>query len=695
LIDFLKRFWRKTLNSVIFGICLMILVALYIALGSGIARVREAFEMNELQFFNAWPLKLLMLLLVVNLATVTWTRIPFTPPRYGVWTIHAGIIVLIAGMAFYYSRKVEGLTRLYADARQGPITVDHFYDAAERALYVRSGELWTICPLPNLPRFKGYESLNKPSLRDIKPALLVRDGEGDKPRERPMFKSDVKLDVTGYWPYATISTTFRPDPSNTSDVSGIRVTVNGVDGTAGEQAWLIASDRRNAISILENNELQHVILPDSQGVAALREAAGQMHRLTAKIAGHDVPVSVEVGKTYPIEGTGYTLTVESYNPAWPMSGTGEIVKALTLMIKSPTMQYRRMILDGKDLQTDFKLDDPTGGPMGKRQKEPLDKDLVLLYRFSDPFRMMPRQGSVKHMLITPRDGKGITIVTTGMSQPVSVKELPDGAGELELPHAEVNAPFLKAMGQSPADHPDHPPIKVTLQRQDHVVRDDSVEVVPPAKRDRGFGEMGVFQVLRVKVKSGDFAKELLVPYAQDAAEAQWEGDPIKLPDGSEIAMQLGNTRLQMPAKLTLNRFELIPYRGGDTGEGSTMRDFRATMTIEDPASGDKFTDVAHMNHPIYFNAPGRLPVLGNWLPFRDSWLFFQANYDPQQRWTGIGVGNRPGAWMMTAGSLMIFIGLMYAFYLKPIVIRRMKQKALEQAAKRKRPDVRTPALVDA
>jgi len=56
---------------------------LYIAIGSGLPSVREFFELNDLQFFNAWPLKLLMLLLVLNLCTVTWMRIPLTWPRLG------------------------------------------------------------------------------------------------------------------------------------------------------------------------------------------------------------------------------------------------------------------------------------------------------------------------------------------------------------------------------------------------------------------------------------------------------------------------------------------------------------------------------------------------------------------------------------------------------------------------------------
>src|SRR5271168_1832873 len=110
LAKLLQILLRYTLNNVIFGITLMVMIGAYIAIGSGIPAVREHFERNELEFFDAWPLKLMMLLLCLNLATVTLTRIPLTPPRYGVWCIHAGIITLITGTSLYYHLKVEGKT---------------------------------------------------------------------------------------------------------------------------------------------------------------------------------------------------------------------------------------------------------------------------------------------------------------------------------------------------------------------------------------------------------------------------------------------------------------------------------------------------------------------------------------------------------------------------------------------------------
>jgi hypothetical protein len=72
-----------------------------------------------------------------------------------------------------------------------------------------------------------------------------------------------------------------------------------------------------------------------------------------------------------------------------------------------------------------------------------------------------------------------------------------------------------------------------------------------------------------------------------------------------------------------------------------------------------------LNSPIYFD--------------HGSWIFFQAGYDPDGQSSTIGVGNRPGVGIMLMGCIMIVSGFLYAFYVKPIVIRRMKATALAKA----------------
>jgi len=50
---------------------------------------------------------------------------------------------------------------------------------------------------------------------------------------------------------------------------------------------------------------------------------------------------------------------------------------------------------------------------------------------------------------------------------------------------------------------------------------------------------------------------------------------------------------------------------------------------------------------------------------------------------------------MLTGFVMIVAGLMYAFYLKPLIIRRMKQNALAAAAAKKAAPRKTAELVGA
>src|SRR6185503_14026670 len=52
-----------------------------------------------------------------------------------------------------------------------------------------------------------------------------------------------------------------------------------------------------------------------------------------------------------------------------------------------------------------------------------------------------------------------------------------------------------------------------------------------------------------------------------------------------------------------------------------------------------------------------------------------------EAWTGLGVGNRRGVVPMLAGCILIALGLIYAFTVKPMIIRRMKRIALQTAAK--------------
>ena len=650
--------FRCTLNNVILGIALMAAVGLYIAVGSGLPSVRAHFEMNELEFFDAWPLKVLMLLLCINLAVVTWNRIPLTPPRYGVWCIHCGIITLIAGTSFYYHRKIEGRTLIPLNR-----TAVYFYDTGQRALYAHLADrpVYGVHVLPSLPRFGDYDDEHDPArlqrrdLSDIERFHLLGTpggGEADLSAWLGLLEK-VRLDIVGFYAYGDVDAFPANDPSS-NDV-GVELKIASPHDPSGASLFLSCADPSAARQVLDATELQHRQVSQAS-LEMIRQALGSMFRLTAAL-GQQTPVTlnVELGKTYGLPG-GYSATIDSFDPAFPMFGTHEIAQALTVHLKNPQGEFWRMILAGRTLQTDFKLDPATTPPMlkGNRQKEPIDKELVLGFSLSDPADLMPSQGGQeKHTLLTAGD-HGLFDVHTSLTSAAQMRDLTGGDGQIEL---------LFEGSAVPAQ----------VRRVDHIRMLTRARVVPPALRQQDEAESGIKQIVVVRVTAGKWSQEVAAPCNLYAAPdpmslepfEPWNLGTVRIPGASSaLQLQLGFAPRPLPASLTLKNFELVHYPGGQ-GDNGPYRDFRSTLQIRDE-SGETSVAVASDNNPVYYDG-GR-------------WIFFQAGYDPEARFSVIGVGNRPGVGIMITGCVMIVAGLLYAFYVKPIITRRLKAAPRQQEA---------------
>ena len=388
-----------------------------------------------------------------------------------------------------------------------------------------------------------------------------------------------------------------------------------------------------------------------------------------------VALYVKPGQTVPVGTSGYTLQVESYNPSWSMFGSGEPVPALQMLVTSPKQKFRRMVLQGKTTQTDFQLGVTGAGPMGKRMsKGPLDPGLNIVFRVSDPLGLLPQERTVRHTLVTPAGSKGLLDVEVKFNGTSTVHDFPDGSGDVLLAPPtpeEMGAP--PGADGGPAASADHPSIHVHLQRHDHLDPQDSVVPVPPARRESQADEDGKFQVVKLRVHMGAWSRDVVVPYTSEAADRlrqdPWSGGYVTLPGAvAPLQFQLGNTQRPLPATLTLDQFKVVPFPGGSDTPDAFIQDYRSTVTLSGADDSETDTEVASLNHPIYFDG-GR-------------WLFFQAAYDPNvpHAWTQLGVGNRPAVRVMVSGCIMIFGGLVYAFYVKPVIVRRMKQRALAAAA---------------
>jgi hypothetical protein len=147
-------------------------------------------------------------------------------------------------------------------------------------------------------------------------------------------------------------------------------------------------------------------------------------------------------------------------------------------------------------------------------------------------------------------------------------------------------------------------------------------------------------------------------------------------------------RRELPAPVVLEDFELATHVGGFTGEATTIRNYTSVVRFED--------GVADGGGAATWGAP--LAVSVNEPIERDGWWFFQAQWDPPDdargggraasaglNYTVLGVGNREGVWIQLFGCVVAVLGMIYAFYIKPILKRRRElavQAQVEQMAAR-------------
>jgi hypothetical protein len=691
--------FRNVLNSVPFGIATMVAIGLYIAVGSGWVGLREWLEMDELLFFNWWPLKLLIVLLVANLTVVTVVRIPFTPPRYGVWTIHMGIILLVSSLSAYYTFKTEGLMPLIKGR-----TTARYYDRWERALYVRS-EFGTGTPvtLPGLPRFREYDEsfgnaayLDKPTMRNIEPQVTAIDVKTDQRSLVSLaqslgVKDPITLDVIGYYPYATTER-WKIDPAVNS--TGLHVS----NAEHPEQAdWMVARQAAAAVIPIGEAVLEHRHVPTQADIDLSTGAAKRLHKLTITAGGLNETAFVEPGEEIEVGKTGYTIKVEGFTPQFPTFASGGKEKADTLTVLIThrdgvtNSSFRRTILSEKQpaegmatqpttppagVQTDFELNVEGAGPFGKRKREGLlDEKIQLKYAFNDPTKLLPtmQDSTVKYVLFTSDDTPGITMLRVS-SREASVVNKADYKVDLTL-----TAPRPMFGGESGERELG----KLVIERNDHVTVSSEIVPIPQGKRDSQAARAGVGQMVKVRVTCSDWHQDVPVPFDEFALEhSNWVSPKVRVPGATgEFQLMLGNAVLPLPIKVRLENFEPVPYAGGEANRQSFMRDFRSTISMIDTESGRSERATASLNSPAFYAMPSRVPFMPGM-----SWLFSQASWTPGDLdTTTLQVGNRPAVGMMVTACGMIFVGLMYAFYAKPFVIKAMKRNAIKAAQERKRP----------
>ncbi len=150
----------------------------------------------------------------------------------------------------------------------------------------------------------------------------------------------------------------------------------------------------------------------------------------------------------------------------------------------------------------------------------------------------------------------------------------------------------------------------------------------------------------------------LQPPCGPAGPPRWimSGETVALTDGhNDVRVSYGLETKMLPFSLRLRSFDVPRYEGTDTPSN-----FISLLEFEDPATGEKRTGVARMNHPANF--PGT--ALANLTGF--NYKFSQAGWNPRDpNETTLQVLFDPGWLCKWLGSLAICVGIAIMFYWKP------------------------------
>ncbi len=642
-----------------------------------------AFEMTEPAFYAWWPMRLILMLFVINMVVATVRRIEFNVPNLGVLTVHTGIVILALGSMYYQGMKQEGDVLLLNGEQVGsggPFQAA-FHDREDVALLARlrnSPFGWEQIPLRKLPRYNDY------GVPNANPALNRRV----LPAPGSEIDSDISVNITGYVSYADLEIGWesRPAPTDVDANPAIDLALlRRAEGGAIDGSFEIVADLRlpagvpaeRIVSIGGVLAIEHV--PAGQGArwSALSEAfpgAGQ-HALVvstrdAETGAFGDPVTHIVSQTDVIRQGGFELLVEQLAPTPPFpiitpGYEGASSSVAIVRIQSPDGEIAQRYVYHRFPELDQEI---LANPEGDRptRRDPRD-DIRIHYLDSTLLQIYIRD-----------DGSALMRLTGGLIQDPMTLE--PGA---VLPFAPEVA--LQLVGV-----------------EEHVAQLEAPVITPEEQRNRDLIGTHGAAAMRVEVADASgWSTSLWIPFERYQGLGSESQRSVTLPNGRVLEMSF--TRLVRPLPgfaLQLADFEMIPY---DYSE--VPRDYVSLVRVLRD-DGSVKEHVTRLNRPLIVRVPfewsDHRSAISNALGSAISLIapnrykLSQSGWDsegwqnsvervraglqerPRAAFTILGVGNNPGIHVIAAGGVLMSVGIPWAFYIKPWIMRRRKEKIRQQ-----------------
>ncbi len=685
------------------------------------------FEMSELEFYSWWPMRVLLLTFVVNMIVATVRRIEFCFVNIGVLTVHTGIVLIALGSVYYTSGKLEGDMLL----RAGPPGIDglpttgpmegRFYDNTAVALHLSmDGQWWEQRVLRGVPRYNEYniaaagESARMPTVGD---GVTPRELSLDVPPSRSgRVDDDLRFRIVGYVPFAEPMQDWAP-----FDASRMRAAAPGlrlnpmrflelameVPGGEGREA-IRRSFRFFMLPMMASHRVSDNGLFGIEYTRGMPEA--RWRDLTEVIGGAQEPIEhalviempgaegapgfrgvfpVRVGTEVAVGDSGYRVRVDQLEPHEPFpiitpgyeGGTSSV--AILHVMQPDGVSYARWVYHRFPEISQDLLD--AVNAQGMPQRRPADPAISIRYldmsREAQAYVDEREDGSVRAIL---RVRGGELRVMDNIEPGGVIGEIVPGA-TLRLSDRWEHAVGI----ETPRIIPEH-----QRERNDVGTHGRAMVAVEIASRPLGQSEAVWKRTVWIP-----FTKYLM----QGLGTERW----VDLPDGRRVMMAFGRQWHGLPGfRLQLVDFEMLPYPHSE----DIPRDYRSRLRVL-LESGETFEHDASLNAPllapfmwsedrgVFGNVFGRIVSALTPRQFK----FSQAGWDaegwrqtrelakqgqlprPMATFTILGVGNNPGIHVIALGGVLMSVGIPWAFYVKPAILRMRKRKIQRELADGSRP----------
>ncbi|MEM9065271.1 MAG: hypothetical protein AAGB51_07255 [Planctomycetota bacterium] len=700
-------------------------------------------EMTELEFYSWWPLQLILMLFVVNMVTATVRRIEFTFKNLGVLTVHTGIVVIALGSVYYQGLKREGDMLLLsgaplADGSPGLGRPERiYYDNIQTSLFVYQHRGWQQRRLSGVPRYNDYNlgvtaGLTASEVAGFEPAWLngpdrTLSVEIPAPKDeaaRALIDPDIEFRIIGYAQYAeSVDDWVQLDPSEDplSAQRGDLIPLNIVQLTSRlpDDDGNVEDARAFAFTLApteptgrysDNGFISVEYLPIGTSPERIRDLSEQIpggapHGLVIEVPGAGLRrvVPAQIGRAITLGDTGYTITVQQLLPEPPFPIVTEGYEGANSSVA--VVRVSRTVPETGEAET-YERYIYSRFPA-------IDQDIIVGGTRADgrPNRRDPEPGLKLTYLDATRVGAQFIDTPTGDTRVIVrgpggavrvVEGLPIEAAPWNGEPMPVLRDFVPNLDLWIADKWRH---AQRFQRP-----------VPVAELDRQGDFIGTHDkaLLAVEVtarRSGSaepMRRIVWVPFSKYMGLDPSLQRRVSFPDGRRVDLVFGRVQRPLPGfQLRLVDFEMIAY-----DNRGAPRDYQSTLIVEpagqNPALEEPYRHVTKLNAPLTApfhkdGADGAGPIGFIKKLFvgmnPDQFKFSQAGWDkagwettqaatdrgemprPIANFTILGVGNNPGIYVIALGGILMSVGIPWAFYVKPWLVRRESARLRAQHAK--------------